>query len=169
MYIMHYWSLRHLYVSTQLKFDSIYVYLENNFFFFIGFRLINGGRLIQLVRKGMRTNQALFFLRIESGIPQIRPWKELLITIVQATWFLENKFWSPWFKHEKSKKIVAFSVYLATHFDIPGNTNLHGLINIRIDERDPSIIKLSILFFFIVRTTLSLNALTCIYYKKLKL
>ena len=41
-------------------------------FFFFGFhtslRPINGGRLIQLVRRGMRTGQALFPLGIEPDI-----------------------------------------------------------------------------------------------------
>jgi len=61
------------------------------FLFFFGFRTgfrpTKGGRLIRLVRRGMRTGQALFPLGIEPGIPQVRPWKELLATGAQATWF----------------------------------------------------------------------------------
>jgi len=52
-----------------------------NIFFFgfrIGFRLTNGGRLIQLMRRGMRTDQTLFPLRIEPGIFRVRPWNEFL-------------------------------------------------------------------------------------------
>ena len=58
------------------------------FFFFgflIGFRPTNGGRLIQLMRRGMRIGQTLFPLGIEPGIPRVRPWKELLATGAQAT------------------------------------------------------------------------------------
>jgi len=58
-----------------------------NFFFFdfrTGFRLIKGGRLIRLVCRDMRTGQTLFPLGIEPGIPQVRPWKELLATGAQA-------------------------------------------------------------------------------------
>jgi len=33
----------------------------------------------------MRTDQALFSLGIELGIPRVRPWKELLATEAQAT------------------------------------------------------------------------------------
>jgi hypothetical protein len=40
------------------------------------------------VRRGMRTDQALFPLGIEPGIPWIRPWKELFATEAQATWLL---------------------------------------------------------------------------------
>jgi hypothetical protein len=36
----------------------------------------------------MRTGQALFLLKIEPGIPEVRPWKELLATEAQATWFI---------------------------------------------------------------------------------
>jgi len=35
----------------------------------------------------MRTDQVLFPLEIEPGIPQIRPWKELLATGAQTTLF----------------------------------------------------------------------------------
>jgi len=35
----------------------------------------------------MRIGQTLFPLRIELGIPRVRPWKELLATRAQATWF----------------------------------------------------------------------------------
>jgi len=58
------------------------------FGFRIGFRPTNGGRLIWLVRRDMRTDQALFPLGIEPGIPRVRPWKELLATGPQTTWFL---------------------------------------------------------------------------------
>jgi len=34
----------------------------------------------------MRTGQTLFPLRIEFGIPWVRPWKELLATGTQTTW-----------------------------------------------------------------------------------
>jgi len=57
------------------------------FGFRIGFRPIKGGRLIRLVRRGMRTGQVLFPLGIEPGIPRIRPWKELLAIGAQTTWF----------------------------------------------------------------------------------
>jgi len=57
------------------------------FVFRIGFRPINDERLIRLMRRGMRTGQALFPLRIEPGISQIRPWKELMtfLTTLVAT------------------------------------------------------------------------------------
>jgi len=46
------------------------------FFFFFGFRIAfqptKGGRLIWLMRKGMRTGQVLFPLEIEPGIPRVR-------------------------------------------------------------------------------------------------
>jgi len=45
-----------------------------------GSATVNGGRLIRLVRRGMRTGQALFLLGIEPDIPRVRPWKELLAT-----------------------------------------------------------------------------------------
>jgi len=56
------------------------------FCFRTGFRPTNGGRLIQLMRKGMRIGQALFPLGIESDIPRVYPWKELLATEAQTTW-----------------------------------------------------------------------------------
>ena len=59
-------------------------------FFFgysIGFRPTNGGRLIRLVRRGMRTGQELFPLGFEPSIPRVCPWKELLATGAQTTWF----------------------------------------------------------------------------------
>jgi hypothetical protein len=61
----------------------------NLFFFFFrtGFRPTKGGRLICLVRRGMRIGKTLFPLGIELGIPRIRPWKEFLATGAQATWF----------------------------------------------------------------------------------
>jgi hypothetical protein len=34
----------------------------------------------------------LFPLGIESGIPQARPWKELIATGAQATWLVLNLF-----------------------------------------------------------------------------
>jgi hypothetical protein len=40
----------------------------------------------------MHTGQALFPLGIEPGIPQVRPWKELLATGAQATWFVALLF-----------------------------------------------------------------------------
>jgi len=43
------------------------------FGFRIGFRPTNGGRLIQLMRRGMRIDQTLFPLGIEPGIPRVRP------------------------------------------------------------------------------------------------
>jgi hypothetical protein len=57
------------------------------FWFHTGFRPTNGWRLIRLVRRGMRTGQVLFPLEIEPGIPWVRPWKELLATGAQSTWF----------------------------------------------------------------------------------
>jgi len=39
------------------------------------------------MRRGTRTGQTLFPLRIKPGIPRVRPWKELLATGAQATWF----------------------------------------------------------------------------------
>jgi len=59
------------------------------FGFRTGFRPTNGGRLIQLMRRGMRTGQALFPLGFEPGIPRVRPWKELLATGAQATWLAD--------------------------------------------------------------------------------
>jgi len=44
------------------------------------------GRLIRLMRRGTRTDQALFLLGIEPGIPRVRPWKELHATGAQTTW-----------------------------------------------------------------------------------
>jgi len=40
------------------------------------------------MRRGMQTGQVLFPLIIEPGIPQIRPWKDLLAMGVQTTWLL---------------------------------------------------------------------------------
>jgi len=54
------------------------------FSFRIGFRPTNGGRLIRLVRRGMHTGQELFPLGFESGIPRVRPLKELLVTGAQG-------------------------------------------------------------------------------------
>jgi hypothetical protein len=45
------------------------------------FRSIKGGRLIRLVRRGMRTDQALFPLKIEPGISRARPWKDFIALI----------------------------------------------------------------------------------------
>ena len=56
------------------------------FCFRTGFRPTKDGRLIRLVRRGMRTGQALFPLGIEPCIPRVRPWKELLATGAQTTW-----------------------------------------------------------------------------------
>jgi hypothetical protein len=39
-----------------------------------------------LVLKGMRTDQMLFLLEIEPGIPQVCPWKELLAAEAQTTY-----------------------------------------------------------------------------------
>jgi hypothetical protein len=45
---------------------------ENHFFCFrTDFQFIKGGRLIRLVRRGIRTGQALFFLEIEPDVPLI--------------------------------------------------------------------------------------------------
>jgi hypothetical protein len=57
------------------------------FFFCTGFRPIKDEQLIRLMREDMHTGQTLFFLGIELGIPRVRPWKELLATGAQATWF----------------------------------------------------------------------------------
>jgi hypothetical protein len=65
------------------------------FFFFgfhTGFRPTKGGRLIRLMRRGMHTGQALFPLGIEPGIPRVHPWKELLATGAQSTWFNNRCF-----------------------------------------------------------------------------
>ena len=43
------------------------------FCFRIGFQPTNGGRLIRLVHRGMRTGQTLFPMEIEPGIPWVRP------------------------------------------------------------------------------------------------
>ena len=79
---------------------------EKNFIIFFfgfrtGFRPTNGGRLIRLVRRGMRTGQTLFLQGIEPGISRVRPWKELLVTGAQATWLEFHKFY-----------FVAISVHL---------------------------------------------------------
>lgn len=50
------------------------------FCFCTGFRPINSGGLIRLMRKGMRTGQALFLLGIEPYISRIRLWKKFLTT-----------------------------------------------------------------------------------------
>jgi hypothetical protein len=58
------------------------------FYFFAfrtGFRPTKGGRLIRLVRRGMRTGQVLFSLRIVAGIPLVHPWKEFIATRAQPT------------------------------------------------------------------------------------
>jgi len=57
------------------------------FGFRTGFRPTKGGQLIRLMCRGMRIGQALFPLGIELGIPRVRPWKELLATGAQTTWF----------------------------------------------------------------------------------
>lgn len=62
------------------------------FCFRTGFRPTKGGRLIRLMRRGMCTGQALFPLEIEPGIPQVRPWNELLATGAQATWLYLHEF-----------------------------------------------------------------------------
>jgi hypothetical protein len=54
------------------------------------FQPTKGERLIRLARRGMRTGQALFPLRIESGIPRVRTWKKLLVTGAQTTWFTKS-------------------------------------------------------------------------------
>jgi len=49
-------------------------YLHYNFLcidFHTGFRPTNDRRLIRLMRKNIRTSQALFSLRIEFGIPRV--------------------------------------------------------------------------------------------------
>jgi hypothetical protein len=66
-------------------------FLKNTCFIFYffgfrtGFRPTKGGRLILLVRRGMCTDQALFPLGIEPGIPRVRPWKELLARLFYVT------------------------------------------------------------------------------------
>jgi len=40
----------------------------------------------------MHTGQALFPLRFKPGIPQVRPWKELLVIGAQLTWLEETRF-----------------------------------------------------------------------------
>jgi hypothetical protein len=68
------------------------------FCFCTGFRPTKSGRLIRLVCKGMRTDQALFPLGIKPGIPRVRPWNELLATGTQTIWFpldvILNKLWN---------------------------------------------------------------------------
>jgi len=44
------------------------------------------------MRRGMHTSQALFPLRFEPGILRVRPWKELLATGAQTTWFGFSNF-----------------------------------------------------------------------------
>jgi hypothetical protein len=60
--------------------------LDVFFFFRIGFRYTKGEQLIWIVRREMRSGKALFPLRIEPSIYQIRPWNELLATGAQTTW-----------------------------------------------------------------------------------
>jgi len=64
---------------------SVFVILFIFFGFRISFRSTKRERLIRLMRRGMRTGQALFSLEIERDIPQIRPWKDLLATGAQTT------------------------------------------------------------------------------------
>ena len=59
---------------------------KKKFGFRTDFRPTNGERLIQLMRRCMRTGQALFPLGIDSDIPRVYPWKELLATEAQTTW-----------------------------------------------------------------------------------
>jgi len=73
------------------------MFLSYTFFFGFrtGFRPPKGGLLIRLVRRGMHTGQALFFLGIEPGIPRVRSWKELLATGTPTTWlFLSDILWT---------------------------------------------------------------------------
>lgn len=53
---------------------------KKSFFFLLSHRFSTQQRwrLIRFVRRGMRTGQALFPLKIELGIPRIRPWNEFL-------------------------------------------------------------------------------------------
>jgi len=46
------------------------------------------------VRRGICTGQALFPLKIEYGIPRVRPWKELLVSGAQATWLARGIFFT---------------------------------------------------------------------------
>ena len=71
-------------------FFLVFFFIYECIFFFCfrtGFRPTKGERLIRLVRRGMRIGQALF-PGIEPDIPQVRPWKELIATGAQTTWFL---------------------------------------------------------------------------------
>ena len=60
-------------LPTELSSIDIQNVILLFFCFRTGFRPTNGGRLIWLMRRGMRTGQVLFPLGIEIGIPQIRP------------------------------------------------------------------------------------------------
>ena len=83
-------EIRGLKVKTYVKRGSklhLSFYLFLFFCFRIGFRSTKGIWLIRLMRRGMRAGQALFPLGIEPGILQVCPWKELLTTRVQTTWF----------------------------------------------------------------------------------
>lgn len=63
------------------------------FFFCTDFWSIKGGRFIRLVCRDMRTGQTLFLLGIEFGIPRIHPWKKLIATGAQTTWFSCESFY----------------------------------------------------------------------------
>jgi len=75
------------------------------FYFCTGFRPTKGGRLIQLVRRGMHTGQALFPLRIEPDIPEVRPWKKLLTTGARVTWLKIHLFF------KKQNYYLIYTIY----------------------------------------------------------
>jgi hypothetical protein len=99
----------------------IFILLTFFFCFRTGFRPTKGGRLIRLVRRDMRTGQTLCPMGIESSIPRICPWNELLATEVQTTWFLLLTF----IKH------VCDQIKLSNFYDHPRHItykNTHYLI-----------------------------------------
>jgi len=106
--LMYYHIILYLYShSPFLKISqSIYTFL----FFRTGFQPTKGWRLIRLMRKGMRTGQALFPLGIEPVIPRVRLWKELLATGAQATWLMYYHIILYLYSHPPFLKIRVFKI-----------------------------------------------------------
>ena len=46
------------------------------------------------MRRDMSTDQVLFSLGIEPGIPRVRPWKEFIGTRAQTTWLVMQYYCS---------------------------------------------------------------------------
>jgi len=59
----------------------------------------------------MRTDQTLFLLGIEPGIPRILPWKELLTTGVQATWLAYDNILP-----KENQKLILLEIKQSKHY-----------------------------------------------------